>query len=246
MTHKEMSEIFAVMLLAYPNAEVFKGGIAKLGPTINLWVTCLPEIDFWTGQQAVVKLVRECKFPPTIAEFKEKAEKVQAEVRARIDQAWNYLKLDMDLGKTPDEAVARLPEGTDIITIEKYEPRIPVARRHFEEAGLSDCITLLEGDAGEILKKLEGPFDFIFMDAAKGQYIHWLPDILRLLSANGVLFSDNVLQDGDIIESRFAVERRNRTIHARMREYLYTLTHMPELQTSVVPIGDGVALSVKR
>ena len=99
MTHKEMSEIFAVMLLAYPNAEVFKGGIAKLGPTINLWVTCLPEIDFWTGQQAVVKLVRECKFPPTIAEFKEKAEKVQAEVRARIDQAWNYLKLDMGLGK---------------------------------------------------------------------------------------------------------------------------------------------------
>ena len=139
-----------------------------------------------------------------------------------------------------------MPEGTDILTIEKYEPRIPVARRHFEEAGLSDRITLLEGDAGEILKKLEGPFDFIFMDAAKGQYIHWLPDILRLLSANGVLFSDNVLQDGDIIESRFAVERRNRTIHARMREYLYTLTHMPELQTSVVPIGDGVALSVKR
>ena len=139
-----------------------------------------------------------------------------------------------------------MPEGTDILTIEKYEPRIPVARRHFEEAGLSDRITLLEGDAGEILKKLDGPFDFIFMDAAKGQYIHWLPDILRLLSANGVLFSDNVLQDGDIIESRFAVERRNRTIHARMREYLYTLTHMPELQTSVVPIGDGVALSVKR
>ena len=114
MTHKEMSEIFAVMLLAYPNAEVFKGGIAKLGPTINLWVTCLPEIDFWTGQQAVVKLVRECKFPPTIAEFKEKAEKVQAEVRARIDQAWNYLKLDMALGKTPEEAVAGLSEGTDI------------------------------------------------------------------------------------------------------------------------------------
>ena len=138
-----------------------------------------------------------------------------------------------------------MPEETDIITIEKYEPRIPVARRHFAEAGLSDRITLLEGDAGEILKKLDGSFDFIFMDAAKGQYIHWLPDILRLLSTGGVLFSDNVLQNGDIIESRFAVERRNRTIHARMREYLYTLTHMPEFQTSVVPIGDGVALSVK-
>ena len=113
-------------------------------------------------------------------------------------------------------------------------------------AGLEDKIKILEGDAADILPTLEGPYDVIFMDAAKGQYIHWLPDILRLLSANGVLFSDNVLQDGDIIESRYAVERRNRTIHARMREYLYTLTHMPELQTSVVPIGDGVALSVKR
>ena len=106
MTRKEMSEIFAVMLLAYPNAEVFKGGIAKLGPTINLWVTCLPEIDFWTGQQAVVKLVRECKFPPTIAEFKEKAEAVQAEVRARIGRAWDAFKLQANLGKTPQEFFA--------------------------------------------------------------------------------------------------------------------------------------------
>ena len=97
----------------------------------------------------------------------------------------------------------------------------------------------------EVLKELEGPYDFIFMDAAKGQYIHFLPEVFRLLAPGGILLSDNVLQDGDIIESRFAVERRNRTIHARMREYLYTLTHMPEFQTSVVPIGDGVALSVK-
>ena len=133
-----------------------------------------------------------------------------------------------------------------ITTIENYEKRIPKARENFRRAGRESQITFLEGDAGQILKELSGSYDLIFMDAAKGQYIHWLPDILRLLSANGVLFSDTVLQDGDIIESRFAVERRNRTIHARMREYLYTLTHMPELQTSVVPIGDGVALSVKR
>ena len=133
-----------------------------------------------------------------------------------------------------------------ITTIENYEKRIPKARENFRRAGRESQITFLEGDAGQILKELSGSYDLIFMDAAKGQYIHWLPDILRLLSTGGVLFSDNVLQDGDIIESRFAVERRNRTIHARMREYLYTLTHMPELQTSVVPIGDGVALSVKR
>ena len=120
-----------------------------------------------------------------------------------------------------------------------------MARRHFEWAGLSDRITLLEGDAGEILKKLDGPFEFIFMDAAKGQYIHWLPMILRLLSDGGILFSDNVLQDGDVVQSRYAVERRDRTIHARMREYLYTLKHMEELETSIIPIGDGAAISVK-
>ena len=111
---------------------------------------------------------------------------------------------------------------------------------------MAERITLLEGDAQEILEKLEGTYDFIFMDAAKGQYIHWLPRILELMHPGSVLFSDNVLQDGDIIESRFAVERRNRTIHARMREYLYTLKHTDCLETSILPVGDGVALSVKK
>lgn len=139
-----------------------------------------------------------------------------------------------------------MPEGAHITTIEKYEPRIPLAREHFRRAGMQERITLIEGDAEDVLKKLDGPFDFIFMDAAKGQYIHWLPRIMELMAEDSVLFSDNVLQDGDIIESRFAVERRNRTIHSRMREYLYTLTHHAELQTSIIPIGDGVTLSVKR
>lgn len=139
-----------------------------------------------------------------------------------------------------------MPDGAHITTIEKYEPRIPLARAHFREAGMEGRITLIEGDAGEVLDGLAGSFDFIFMDAAKGQYIHWLPRILELLEPGGVLFSDNVLQDGNIVESRFAVERRDRTIHSRMREYLYTLKHMEELETSIIPIGDGVALSVRR
>ena len=133
-----------------------------------------------------------------------------------------------------------------ITTIENYEKRIPVARANFARAGRDDQITLLEGDAQVVLKDLEGPYDFIFMDAAKGQYIHFLPDILRLLPSGGVLISDNVLQDGEIIESHFAVERRNRTIYKRMREYLYTLTHHEQLITSVLPVGDGITLSVKR
>ena len=104
----------------------------------------------------------------------------------------------------------------------------------------------MEGDAADILPELTGSFDMIFMDAAKGQYIRFLPDSLRLLAPGGFLVSDNVLQDGDVTESRFAVDRRNRTIHARMREYLHELKHHPLLETVVLPVGDGVTLSVKR
>ena len=135
------------------------------------------------------------------------------------------------------------PEGCQITTIEKYEPRIPIAKANFEKAGKQDVITLLEGDATEILKGLTDSYDLIFMDAAKGQYINFMPEILRLLKKGGILISDNVLQDGDVLESRFAVTRRNRTIHGRMREYLYTLKHMEELTTTILPLGDGVALS---
>ena len=138
------------------------------------------------------------------------------------------------------------PKGCHITTIEKYEPRIPIARENFKKAGKEDCITLLEGDATDILKELDDSFDLIFMDAAKGQYIHFMPDILRLLAEDGLLISDNVLQDGDVIESRYAVVRRNRTIHGRMREYLYELTHHPELETCILPVGDGITLSVKK
>ena len=138
-----------------------------------------------------------------------------------------------------------MPENCHITTIEKYEKRIPIAKQNFKTAGREDKITLLEGDAGEILAGLSGSFDFIFMDAAKGQYIHFLPEVLRVLDKNGVLITDNVLQDGDVIESRFAVERRNRTIHKRMREYLFELTHNEGLLTSVVPLGDGIAITMK-
>ena len=139
-----------------------------------------------------------------------------------------------------------MPEGGHITTIENYDKRIPIARANFKRAGKEEQIDLIEGDALEVMHGLEGPYDLIFVDAAKGQYIHYLPEVMRLLGTDGVLVSDNVLQEGDIIESRFAVERRNRTIHSRMREYLYELKYHDQLQTSIIPLGDGVALSVKR
>lgn len=138
------------------------------------------------------------------------------------------------------------PKDLEIVTIENYEKRIPIAKENFRKAQREKQITLLEGDAGKILKELDGSFDMIFMDAAKGQYINWLPDVMRLMKKGGVLISDNVLQEGDIIESHYLVERRNRTIYKRMREYLYELKHNPALVTSILPLGDGVTVSVKR
>ncbi len=138
------------------------------------------------------------------------------------------------------------PKDLEIVTIENYEKRIPIAKENFRKAQREEQITLLEGDAGEILKELDGSFDMIFMDAAKGQYINWLPDVMRLMKKGGVLISDNVLQEGDIIESHYLMERRNRTIYKRMREYLYELKHNPALVTSILPLGDGVTVSVKQ
>lgn len=137
------------------------------------------------------------------------------------------------------------PKGCKITTIEKYEKRIPIAKENFRRAGKEDRITLMCGDAAELLKELNGSYDFIFMDAAKGQYIHFFPEVYRLLEKDGLLISDNVLQDGEVLESRFAVTRRNRTIHSRMREYLYELKHHEGLVTSILPVGDGVTVSVK-
>ena len=139
-----------------------------------------------------------------------------------------------------------MPENCRITTIENYDKRIPVARNNFKRAGKEDVITLIEGDAMEVLGKLTGPYDFIFMDAAKGQYINYLPAIKRLLTDGGLLISDNILQEGEQPESRYAVTRRNRTIHTRIREYVYELTHSEDFVTSIVPIGDGITLSVKK
>ena len=143
-----------------------------------------------------------------------------------------------------------LMEGGHITTIEKVPMRIQKARENLERYGKNDVITMLEGDAADILKSLadtrpEG-YDFIFMDAAKGQYPHFFPYVFTLLKPGGILLSDNVLNEGDIVESRYAITRRDRTIHSRMREYLYQLTHDDRLDTIVLPIGDGMTLSTKK
>ena len=131
--------------------------------------------------------------------------------------------------------------------IENYGKRIVQARDNFKKADKEDVITMLEGDAMEIMPGLEGDsFDFVFMDAAKAQYIHFLPEVMRLMKKGAVLITDNVLQEGDIIQSKYVVRRRDRTIHKRMREYLEVVKNHPELETTIVPIGDGITISVKK
>lgn len=140
-----------------------------------------------------------------------------------------------------------IDEDGKITTIENYEKRIVEAKKNIELSGKGQIIELLEGDATEVMKNLSSQqFDFVFMDAAKAQYIYFLPEVLRLMKKGAVLITDNVLQEGDLIESRFVVERRDRTIHKRMREYLEVVKNHEELETSIVPIGDGITISVKK
>ena len=143
-----------------------------------------------------------------------------------------------------------------ITTIEKYEKRIPVAKDNFLKSGFNDKITLIEGDAKDILNELlenengddkfAGRYDMIFMDAAKGQYINFLPNAVKLLKKGGVLITDNVLQDDTVIQSKFTVVRRDRTIHKRMREYIRALMQSDELTTDILQLGDGISVSVKK
>ena len=142
-----------------------------------------------------------------------------------------------------------------IITVESYEKRVPEALKNIRRAGYSGRISLLFSDATEALEALlesgihvpsiGAGFDLVFMDAAKGQYINWLPMILELMNDGGLLICDNVLQDLTVMESRFTVERRDRTIHERMRAFLHEIKHTDRLESAVLPVGDGVSLSVK-
>ncbi len=196
-------------------------------------------------------------YPPVLEQLEREARQAQVPIIRKETQSFLRVQLAavrprriLEVGTAVGFSALLMceyaPADCQITTIENYGPHIEAAKENFRRYDFRGQIQLLEGDAGEILGKMKGSSELIFMDAAKGQYIRWLPDILRLLAPGGMLLSDNVLQEGDIVESRFLVERRNRTIHKRMREYLYELAHHRELHTSVLPLGDGLAVSVKK
>lgn len=137
-----------------------------------------------------------------------------------------------------------IKDTASITTIELDDERYNIAKDNIKAMNRDKCITAIHGDASKVLETLpDASFDFAFVDAAKGQYIYYLDSLFRLMKKGGVIFSDNVLQDGEVLESHFTVDKRNRTIHDRMRDYLYTLTHDDRLETTILSSGDGIAIS---
>ncbi len=157
----------------------------------------------------------------------------------------HILEIGTAVGFSSSLMAQYIPEDGTITTIDRFEVMLKDARVNIDRMGLNDKIKILEGDASDILPTLEGPYDVIFMDAAKGQYSNFLPHCIRLLSVGGMLIVDDVLQGGDIAKTRFEVPRRQRTIHKRLRNFLWDISHNDCLESSIVPIGDGVALCIK-
>ena len=167
-------------------------------------------------------------------------------VLLRMNRPQRILEIGTAVGYSAILMSECLEPGATITTVEKYEKRIPIARENIKNAGMEDKITVVQGDALEEMKKMpDASVDFIFMDAAKAQYVHYLKEAVRLMKKGAVLVADNVFQEGDLIESRYIVTRRDRTIHSRMREYLKMIKEEEQLVTTIVPMGDGLTVSVK-
>lgn len=144
--------------------------------------------------------------------------------------------------------MAACKKDIHIDTIEKVSYRVAAAQNNFLKYDKEGRISLFSGDAADILPELiseNKQYDMVFMDAAKGQYHIFAEYAYRLLKPGGLLITDNVMQEGEVLESRYAVTRRNRTIHARMREFIYEYTHSELWESIVLPIGDGVMVSIK-
>lgn len=157
----------------------------------------------------------------------------------------HVLEIGTAIGYSSLYMTGYLQEDAEITTLELSEERVAEARANIEQFGKSSQIHVICGDAARTLRDLpDDTYEFAFVDAAKAQYIYYLPDVMRVLTPGGVIISDNILQEGEVLESHFLVEKRNRTIHDRMREYLDALTHDERLETAILPVGDGMAISI--
>ena len=144
--------------------------------------------------------------------------------------------------------MASVDKNIKITTIEDFARRQQEAEKNIKEYDKNNQITLIKDDATNFFnenKDKKELYDIVFLDAAKGQYINWLPFIKKLMKKDSILIADNIFKDGEILESKFAIKKRNRTIHKRMREYLNSIFNDDELKSFILNIEDGVAVSIK-
>ena len=162
-----------------------------------------------------------------------------------IMQPKRILEIGMAVGFSSIFMSGFLAEGGSITTIDRYPYMIERARDNFKRFGKEDTIKLIVGDAAEVIRELDEEFDVVFLDAAKGQYINFLPDIVRLTRKGGLIIADDVLQDGRVARERLDVPRRQRTTHTRLNEFLNRISTDKGLRSSILTVGDGVALIQK-
>lgn len=155
------------------------------------------------------------------------------------------LEIGTAIGFSGSMMAQHLGEEGHLTTIDRFEIMIERAKNNFEKMGLSDKVTLLEGDAANILPTLDETFDLIFMDSAKAKYYEFLPHCMRVLEEGGMLIIDDVFQGGTILEDEKEIPRRVRKIHRRLNLLMDTVLNHPSLETSLVPLGDGLLMIKK-
>ena len=162
-----------------------------------------------------------------------------------IKKPKKILEIGCAVGFSSSFMSSYLQEGGYITTIERYPVMIEKAKDNIKRLNLEHKINLIEGDANQVLKTLDDEFDVIFMDAGKGQYINILPEVYRLLKIGGVIIADDILQNGNVAKPKEEIVKRQRTIHYRLNDFLWEITHNDGLNTSILTIGDGVAICYK-
>lgn len=157
----------------------------------------------------------------------------------------NILEIGTAIGFSSSLMAQSIADNGHVTTIDRYDQMIQAAKKTYQKLGLEDKITLLEGQAADILPTLTGSYDFIFMDSAKSKYLEFLPECLRLLKKDGILMVDDVFQGGTILDPVEEIPRKNRGIHRKLNQFLEVINHHPDLTTTLIPLGDGIALISK-
>lgn len=161
-------------------------------------------------------------------------------------QPQNILEIGTAIGFSGSLMAQHLNENGHLTTIDRFDIMIERAKANFDKMGLADKVTLLEGDAADILPTLDQTFDFIFMDSAKAKYYEFLPYCMRQLKVGGVLMIDDVFQGGTILEDEKDIPKRVRKIHRRLNQLMETVLDHPALETSLIPLGDGLLMIKKQ